>query len=137
MNENRIVPNRFSNPESQNLYGGEWISNQCGGCSFFAPFDDDWGLCCHKKSHHRFETVFEHFGCESYVDEGWGPHSFSENPDFHCWCNGEPLQQNAGVKVSIEDRLIKLIKQKSIIVNTDVKDVVFEICDAIGNLSLE
>lgn len=100
MNTNRIMTTGFSNPESDRLYRSGWpdepsvqkqkeeLSEQCGGCSFFAVFNADWGLCCHPKSRHHLETVFEHFTCPMYVHEGWGPHSFTENAEFHCRCNG-------------------------------------------------
>ncbi|MCE9547991.1 MAG: hypothetical protein K8T25_21165 [Planctomycetia bacterium] len=102
MNQNGIVTNNFSNPQSEQLYWQQWPEEpacrqqyengqQCGGCSFFAPFDADWGLCCHVKSRHFLETVFEHFTCPTYVHEGWGPHSFSENAEFHCRCGGVEL----------------------------------------------
>lgn len=98
---NKVETARFSNPESEALYKAHWPGEtatysqyqegmQCGGCSFFAPFNFDYGLCCHAKSRHHLETVFEHFTCPSYVHEGWGPHSFSEDPEFHCKCGGEP-----------------------------------------------
>ena len=89
MNLNRIVTDRWSNDESKRLYELKWPDDQntrkqyeegrqCGGCSFFAPFNYDWGLCCHTKSRHHLESVFEHFTCPMYVDEGWEAHSFSE-----------------------------------------------------------
>jgi hypothetical protein len=46
----------------------------------------DWGLCCHPRSRHFAETTFEHFTCPSQTPEGWGPHSFSDDPEFHCRC---------------------------------------------------
>lgn len=96
MNSNRIVTDRFSNPESQKMYQEHWSEEpetytglyqegyQCGGCAFFAPFNPDWGLCCHPDSRHHLETVFEHFTCPAHVNEGWGAHSFvdfNKKPD--------------------------------------------------------
>jgi len=92
MNQNQIECGKFSNPDSEAMYLEKWPAEynirrkyesglQCGGCSFYAPFNSDWGLCVHPKSRHRFETVFEHFTCPAHVNEGWGSHSFSENPE--------------------------------------------------------
>lgn len=86
-NQNTIVTETWSNPESETLYRNEWPDepdlrarkmegDQCGGCSFFAPFNADFGLCCNPNSRHMLETVFEHFTCASYLAEGWGAHSF-------------------------------------------------------------
>ncbi len=97
MNQNQIVTRGFSNRDSEKLYRKSWpaeprlaeqhyTGRQCGGCSFFAPFNEDWGLCCHPRSRHRLETVFEHFTCPSFQREGWGPHSFST--DQVCRCGG-------------------------------------------------
>lgn len=102
MNSNSIHPNGWSNPLTQEVYDGQWADapslriqhangDQCGGCSFFAPFNSDWGLCCRPESLYHLETVFEHFTCAHYVHEGWGPHSFTTDSDFHCRCGGEPL----------------------------------------------
>lgn len=96
MNTNQIVTDHFSNPDSQAMYYDRWQNEpdtaenfyyngkQCGGCSFYAKFDADWGLCCHPDSRHQLETVFEHFTCPAYVDEGWDTHSFltQENREF-------------------------------------------------------
>ena len=88
MNKNKIVTNEFSNPDSENLYKSGFEtepelrekylsgSGQCGGCSFYAKFNTDWGLCCHSKSRHHLETVFEHFTCPVHVSESWQYHSF-------------------------------------------------------------
>jgi hypothetical protein len=98
-NQNKIDTSEFSNPESKRLYVETWPAEpsckrryengeQCGGCSFFAPLNYDYGICCHNRSRHFKETVFEHFTCPSFVNEGWGPHSFSEDTAFHCKCGG-------------------------------------------------
>jgi hypothetical protein len=103
MNDNRnaIVSGAFSSAGSEQMYKSNWPDEpatrelyeggvQCGGCSFFAKFDSDWGLCAHAKSRHHLETVFEHFTCPTHVNEGWGPHSFTERTEFHCRCHGVP-----------------------------------------------
>jgi hypothetical protein len=90
MNENRIITDRWSNEDSKQLYELHWPDEpkllrlyeqgqQCGGCSFFAPFNLDWGLCCHAASRHHLETVFEHFTCPFFVNEGWEAHSFCQD----------------------------------------------------------
>lgn len=100
MNQNHIIVDRWSSAESERRYRERWpdeielrsqheMGEQCGGCSFFAPFNADFGLCCHSLSRHQTETVFEHFTCLSFVNEGWGPHSFTEDREFHCSCGGE------------------------------------------------
>jgi hypothetical protein len=100
MNRNQVSTNNWSNIQTAEMYREEWpnephlkiqardLGEQCGGCSFFAKVNEDWGLCCHKQSRHHLETVFEHFTCGSFVDEGWGPHSFSADKEFHCRCGG-------------------------------------------------
>jgi hypothetical protein len=86
-NTNLVVRDTWSNASSCQRYTDLWPDEpqirsqyedgtQCGGCSFFAPFNEDWGLCCHSDSRHVTETVFEHFTCPSHENEGWGPHSF-------------------------------------------------------------
>jgi hypothetical protein len=98
-NQNILVTNGWSNPDAATLYATQWPVDpvcralqeecrQCGGCSFFAPFNADWGLCCHPKSRHHLETVFEHFTCPNQVNEGWGPHSFTEDTSLQCRCGG-------------------------------------------------
>lgn len=97
-NRNRIYTDGWSNLATRKLYEQLCDSNrreepqlrkqyecglQCGGCSFYAEFNADWGLCCRQRSRHHLETVLEHFTCASFVNEGWGPHSFSENPERH------------------------------------------------------
>ena len=83
MNSNSIITDDWSNPKSKSAYYEHWPNEptvyhkyqngeQCGGCSFFAAFDTDWGLCCHAKFRHFRETVFEHFTCPAYVSECWG-----------------------------------------------------------------
>ena len=102
MNRNHIIIHGWSNEASRQLYENEWPDepqvaqckedgDQCGGCSFFAKLNADWGLCCHEASRHHLETVFEHFSCPSFLREGWGPHSFTIHREFHCHCGGEAL----------------------------------------------
>ena len=99
-NQNLISVDRWSNPATEAIYTSRFQDdpqlqvqhengNQCGGCSFFASFSADWGLCCHAESRHHLETIFEHFTCKNFVREGWGPHSFTKDTDFHCRCGGE------------------------------------------------
>ncbi len=89
MNTNQIITRGFSNPESEKRYKRNWEdepdvqalyfgSRQCGGCSFYAIFNADYGLCCHPKSRHYLETVFEHFACLHQQDESWQSHSFTD-----------------------------------------------------------
>ena len=91
MNSNFIKTDEFSNPESERLYRERWpdepgmkaryeVGDQCGGCSFYAKLNADWGLCCYAASRHHLETVFEHFSCPTYVGEDWETHSFSVPP---------------------------------------------------------
>jgi hypothetical protein len=99
LNTNRVTTTGFSNKESERLHAQRWegdnnddeINLQCGGCSFYAAFNQDYGLCCNPCSRHLTETVFEHFTCPSYVHEGWGPHSFTADTAFHCKCQGSPV----------------------------------------------
>jgi hypothetical protein len=101
---NVVRTDGWSDPASERLYREGWPGepdcrerhargDQCGGCAFFAPLNADWGLCAHPGSRHRLETVFEHFTCPAHVPEGWGPHSFSADPDDHCRCAGEPIAE--------------------------------------------
>ncbi len=102
MNRNTITTDTWSNDDSKQLYELGWpdepalkhqyeSGQQCGGCSFYAEFDADYGLCCNPESRHYLETVFEHFTCPTSVQEGWGPHSFTQDSEFHCHCGGERL----------------------------------------------
>lgn len=89
MNNNTIITETWSNPESERRYTEEWPEDpglferyedgeQCGGCAFFAPFNADFGLCCYHKSRHHLETVFEHFPCSVFVNDGWDAHTFRD-----------------------------------------------------------
>ena len=90
-NRNTIVTTTWSNTDSETMYRLAWPDEpsvhalyregqQCGGCSFYAPFNADYGLCCNVGSRHALETVFEHFTCPALLTEGWGAHSFG-HPD--------------------------------------------------------
>lgn len=115
MNTNKIKTTGFSNPEAETMYQQSWNGDatlqhlydnggQCGACSFFAPFNADYGLCCNEASRHLTETVFEHFTCVSHVAEGWGPHSFSESEAYHCKCEGEPIYKAINAIIILLDR---------------------------------
>ena len=99
-NTNSVETQNWSNPNSQYFFENGWPNDpglfdkyqqgiQCGSCSFFASFNDHWGLCCFEKSRHFKETIFEQFTCPSQINEGWGPHSFSANSEDHCQCEAE------------------------------------------------
>ena len=99
MNFNNICTDGFSNPESRKLLENDWPNDpkaktlyqeglQCGGCSFYANLNSDWGLCLNTNSSHFKETIFEHFTCTDHVEEGWDrPHSFTQDKTWHCVCN--------------------------------------------------
>jgi hypothetical protein len=122
MNQNRIITRAFSNPESEKKYHSLWEDEpdlrdnfyykgrQCGGCSFYAVFDEDWGLCCHKKSRHHLETVFEHFTCPVQVNEGWDAHSFIDfnaTPELRKW-----LQLQFAIPEDVYDRAQKVAEER-------------------------
>ena len=102
-NKNRIIANNFSSPDTKRMYDLQWPDepllrqnyqegHQCGACSYFAPLNEDWGICCHPKSRHCLETIFEHFTCAEYAGEGWGPHSFSKR--LRCKCGGVEIPKS-------------------------------------------
>ncbi len=112
MNTNKITITGFSNPETKEIYEQNWNGDaslkqqyengeQCGGCSFFAEFNEDYGLCCNKDSRQLTETVFEHFTCSAYAGEGWGPHSFTYNEDLWCRCQGEPIYRTITLIIAL------------------------------------
>ena len=115
MNTNQIITDSWSNKSSEQLYAQKWPGepavqaacangDQCGGCSFFAAFNSDWGLCANPKSRHHLETVFEHFTCPGFVAEGWGPHSFTDDRDLHCRCGGPSSEYWDKVAKFFEER---------------------------------
>lgn len=111
---NQIVTNTWSSETTRGLYESKWPDDpslrtqheegrQCGACSYFAPFNPDWGLCCHQSSRHHLETVFEHFTCPELVNEGWGPHSFTADREFQCRCGGHESEY--------WDRLVETLRE--------------------------
>ncbi len=85
MNRNVIRTEGYSNSDTKTLYEKCSIDCQlqCGGCSYYAIFNADWGLCCNPESRFHLETVFEHFGCKKNVPEGRGAHSFQDKPQHN------------------------------------------------------
>ncbi|MCX6984375.1 MAG: hypothetical protein NT118_06420 [Lentisphaerae bacterium] len=91
MNKNAIFTKGFSNPDSEALYKEGWPGEplvaalfhqgwQCGGCDFFALFNEDYGLCFNSKSRHHTETVFEHFTCREIARTEWDiPHGLGQS----------------------------------------------------------
>jgi len=139
---NTIVTNTFSNVGSEELYRLQWANEpdchaqytngqQCGGCSFYAEFNFDWGLCCHSESRHYLETVFEHFTCPSYVDEGWGPHSFSKEAESHCRCGGEALDPTTG-KAEQPEAVVCDYRDRARRYHDGIHDVLLRQWDPIG-----
>jgi hypothetical protein len=99
MNTNSVVTTGWSNFETKQLFASRWPDEpallrqyknryRCGSCSFFGKLPSHWGLCCHPKSRHHLETVFEHFTCPLFCREHWGPHSFTNDVEYHCRCGG-------------------------------------------------
>lgn len=127
MKTNQIVTTGFSNPESERRFHENYPDEpelqeqamylQCGGCSFFACFNADYGLCCNAKSRHHLETVKEHFTCPSICPEGWKAHSFSEDTSNHCHCDWlegvstEDIQRLKFLFSEGDDRLLELLEQ--------------------------
>lgn len=88
MDRNNIMTEDFSNPQTRVEYlkkieRHQSIAFQCGECSFYAALNADYGFCYYEKSRFWRETVFEHFGCDQQVQEGWGAHSFQEEHRLH------------------------------------------------------
>ena len=108
-NRNVVATAAFSSPTSERMYRGNWpddpvsreryaAGRQCGGCSFFAAFDADWGLCAHAASRHRLETVFEHFTCPEHVNEGWGAAQLHRRPALPLPVRASPTGRAAATR---------------------------------------
>lgn len=50
----------------------EWVEKQCGLCCFYIPligkFKDDYGVCSNAKSKFDGKVMFEHDGCQHFID---------------------------------------------------------------------
>jgi hypothetical protein len=90
MNENRLVTDRWSNPDPERLYRAGWpdepstkelcdSGRQCDQCSAYGQFTNDFGICCRKESRHFTETVFEHFSCPKFASPCWP--SIDQSPE--------------------------------------------------------
>ena len=51
-----------------------WAFEQCGRCRYFIPLDGpmgaDWGACSNNDSPFDRQVMFEHDGCDAFVDSG-------------------------------------------------------------------
>lgn len=124
MNTNQIITDHFSNAESERMYYEHWpdepstytelyeLGRQCGGCSFFAKLNADWGLCCHDESRHHLETVFEHFVCPHFVEEGWGAHSFIN-------FNKYPSMRRMFTHYELPEHIYDEVRQRAIAANPE------------------
>lgn len=98
---NKITDDDWSNQRTKKMYLNRFPDepdlkrkafddcHQCGGCSFFAPFNLDFGLCAHPDSRHYCETVFEHFTCGDHIAECWLHSSFAMNPEIGSCCDDQ------------------------------------------------
>ena len=54
--------------------------------------------------------MFEHFTCPAYVNEGWGPHSFTEMQEMHCRCGGGSVESERVIELESGDIHYKLTR---------------------------
>ena len=54
-------------------YKEEWACQQCFACKYFVPliglFKDDYGACTNAKSTFDGRVMFEHDGCDHYIQD--------------------------------------------------------------------
>lgn len=81
MNRNKIIDDNWSNMSSSCLFREGWPRDpeckalfeegkRCGKCAWFAGLNEDWGICYHRDSRYRFETLSRDFTCRKIeIDE--------------------------------------------------------------------